>query len=329
MSQYEIYTLFLCLIVFVAFTAVFTVMITLIVKSTVKLIRMGAEDEKIKTEYKKATKNSCVWGAIEKAVSVLFCAVLLFFFLFSLYVNFSQEAISGDIPVLRVVNSGSMAQKHEKNEYLVENDLNDQIMTFDLIVTHALPAEDELKLYDIVVYEVDGMLLVHRIVGIEEPNADHPEEYYFLLQGDNVERPDRFPVRYSQMKAIYRGQRVPFIGSFVSFLQSPAGWLCILLMIFAIVAAPMLESKIEKEKAIRYKRITRKQNTVKQPLPTPMPVFQPVYYMQNKPYKLVDPVVVEYNSNGNPMMVIQTPTRKTVIDERGAIVSVNATENKR
>ena len=202
-------------------------------------------------------------------------------------------------------------------------------MTFDLIVTHALPAEDELKLYDIVVYEVDGMLLVHRIVGIEEPNADHPEEYYFLLQGDNVERPDRFPVRYSQMKAIYRGQRVPFIGSFVSFLQSPAGWLCILLMIFAIVATPMLESKIEKEKAARLQRISRKKTAEKQSLPTPMPVFQPVYYMQNEPYKPVDPVVVEYNSNGNPMMVIQTPTRKTVIDERGTIVSVNATENKR
>ena len=39
-----------------------------------------------------------------------------------------------------------------KNKYLVENKLNDQINMFDLILCRHLPAEEDLELYDIVVY---------------------------------------------------------------------------------------------------------------------------------------------------------------------------------
>ena len=110
-----------------------------------------------------------------------------------------------------------------------------------------LPAEDKLELYDVVVYKQDDMYVIHRIVGIEEPNEQHPNERHFLLQGDAVDRPDTFPVLYSQMQGIYDGSRIPFIGSFVLFLQSPAGWLCVLLVIFSMVATPIVERKIKRE----------------------------------------------------------------------------------
>jgi hypothetical protein len=138
-----------------------------------------------------------------------------------------------------------MSEKHEKNDYLFNNDLNDQFQTFDLILTYKLPKEEDLKLYDIVVYEVDDILVIHRIVGIEEANDKHSERY-FLLQGDAIERPDRFPVYYSQMKAIYRGERVPFVGSFITFMQSPAGWMCVILMAVTVIALPLIERKIKK-----------------------------------------------------------------------------------
>ena len=134
---------------------------------------------------------------------------------------------------------------------MVENGLQNQLQTVDLIVTEKLPDEFELQLYDIVVYEVDDTLIVHRIVRIEEPNEKHPNERHFLLQGDALENPDRFPVRYSQMKGIYAGKRLPFIGSFVMFLQSPAGYLCILLVLFSLIFAPFMDKKIEKEKQKR------------------------------------------------------------------------------
>ena len=118
---------------------------------------------------------------------------------------------------------------------------------FDLVICHHLPAEDELELYDIVVYKQDDRYIIHRIVGIEEPNEQHPNERYFLLQGDAVEYPDKFPVLYSQMQGIYEGSRIPFLGSFVLFLQSPAGWLCVLLVVFAMIATPIVEKKIREE----------------------------------------------------------------------------------
>ena len=70
-----------------------------------------------------------------------------------------------------------MSTKNEKNEYLFENDLNDQFDMFDIVITQPLPDEEELQLYDIVVYERDDMLVIHRIVEIEEPNEKHSERY--------------------------------------------------------------------------------------------------------------------------------------------------------
>lgn len=45
---------------------------------------------------------------------------------------------------------------------------------FDLIVVSPLPKESDLKLYDIVVYEADGQMIVHRIVDIKEADETHP-----------------------------------------------------------------------------------------------------------------------------------------------------------
>ena len=251
MSDYEIYGLLLCLIVFTVFTVLFSVMLVMLLNASVKLIRSGVEDEKIKIEYKKSLKAKKQAGYLGKIVSAVFCTFLCLFCVFSVAVNILGDNFALDMPTISVVKSGSMAKKHEKNKYLLENGLNDQLQTFDLIVTEKLPDEFELKLYDIVVYEVDDTLIVHRIVRIEEPNEKHPNERHFLLQGDALENPDRFPVRYSQMKGIYAGKRMPFIGSFVTFLQSPAGYLCIILVLFSLIATPFMDKKIETEKRKR------------------------------------------------------------------------------
>lgn len=250
MSDYEIYILILCLIVFILLTTLSVTMLTVIVKLMIKLIRSGAEDEKIRLEYENTNNNKNKGRFIDCIFSLIICIILLGFFVFSLYINISQNKYFDDIPTIKVVNTASMSKKHEDNKYLLENNLNNQFNTFDLILVYKIPKVEDLKLYDIVVYEVDDVLIVHRIVGIEEPNEKHCERW-FLLQGDAVESPDRFPVRYEQMRAIYRGERIPFIGSFVSFMQSPAGWICILLVITAYIASPIIAKIIEKEKMKR------------------------------------------------------------------------------
>lgn len=250
MGSYETYVFILCLIVFIMLTGVSILALSIIVKQFVKLIRFGAEDKEIKNEYAELLEGKR--GTIlEKIVSYIFCAIFLVFSVGVLYVNVTQNSYSQDIPNLTVVKTGSMEEKNPKNEYLYLYNLDDQINTFDLIFVYEKPSQEQLELYDIVVYEVDETLLVHRIVQIEEPNQSHPDERWFLCQGDAVDAPDRFPVKYSQIRAIYRGERVPFVGSFVLFMQSPAGWLCIILIVGAIIATPIIEKKIQREKDAR------------------------------------------------------------------------------
>ena len=248
MTDFEKYVLVLCVIVMAIFVILFSVFLGYIVKLLIQVIRLGGEDKKILKEAKALQKRKeKKRGVCGKILSAFVCLLLCGVFAFTVYLNVTELDKTNGHLSWKVVKSGSMSYKAPENEYLVDNDLNDHIQTFDLIVTEKLPDEFDLKLYDIVVYEVDGDMIVHRIVGIEEPNEQHPDKRYFRLQGDAVKNPDQFPVYYSQMRGIYRGKRVPFVGSFITFMQSPAGYLCMILILFAFIATPLMEKKIDKE----------------------------------------------------------------------------------
>ena len=254
MTDYELYVFLLCLIVFVLLTALSVVCVSIITKLSLRLIRSGADDERILREHKKNSrkKKKTKYGKfIDYAISGMVCLVFVLMLLGAMGIRCTETAKCGFLPNYRVVKTGSMETKNPKNTYLEQNNLNDQIKTFDLIKTEELPDEMDLELYDIVVYETDGMLIVHRIIEIEEPNEAHPNCRHFKLQGDAVDSPDRFPVLYGQMRAIYRGERTPFIGSFILFMQSPAGWLCTLLVVVALIAAPILDKKLATERKLR------------------------------------------------------------------------------
>jgi len=266
MQGFDVYVFILCLIVFVLLTAVLGWGIAHIAKLSLRLIKTGAEDEKIKTEYEKFRKKSGnkTLSIVDRVVSVALFAVVLCAFCFALVSNVNGKDKVGSTPVLQVVQSGSMSYKHEKNKHVFGKDsVDNQLQVFDLILVHKLPAEGDLQLYDVVVYEVGEILVIHRIVGIEEPNENHSERY-FLLQGDAVENPDRFPVRYSQMKGIYQNQRVPFVGSLIMFLQSPAGYLCVLLIAVALFVAPAVDKKLWKAKMERLATIATSPNATEQ-----------------------------------------------------------------
>ena len=257
MSAFDIYIFSLCLIVLILLTSLSIFVVVTIVKSTCKLIRVGAEDEKILREANKIpTKGEKIGKVIDRIVSLTFAIVFLLAFALSTLVGCTKDVSLGSVPVLRVVNSDSMSKKNDKNDYLFDNNLGNQFDTFDLIITYEIPPEDQLKLYDIVVYRLDDMLIVHRIVEIQPPDSTHPHTTYYRLQGDAEARADVLPVKYDQMVAIYRGERIPFVGSFVKFMQSPAGMICILLVLFAMIAGPLVDKKLAKERAARLAIIT-------------------------------------------------------------------------
>lgn len=253
MTDYEIYVFILCLIVFVMLTSFLTYLLVCLTKQHLKMIRHGLEDTEIRREYRKTAPISRIGSFVSVLLSVVICLALCAVFAFSIYLKATEDRAANGTPALHVVKSDSMSYKAEENDYLREHNLDDQLQTFDLIVTRRLPDEEDLQLYDIVVYEVDGMYVIHRIVEIEEANSYHPDQRWFRTQGDALSGMDRNPVTYDQMRGIYQGERVPFVGSFVLFMQSPAGWLCILLVLFAIITTPVVEKKIEREKRARLK----------------------------------------------------------------------------
>ncbi len=248
MSGYDIYVFCICFITLACFAGVLGYLVAALVKSHIKATKAGLHDEELKNEYnaQSAAQKKGSKGCLDSIVTLVFCAIFIILFVFSLAVNVSGDMFFDDIPTMKMVNSGSMATKHKKNTYLQANNLNDQIQTFDLIFVYKAPREWELKKYDIVLYEVDGTYIIHRIVEIEEVNEQHPQQRYFLCRGDANENSDRFPVLYSQIKGIYRGQRIPFLGSFITFLQSPAGWLCFMLVLFVAFIMPILDKKLQK-----------------------------------------------------------------------------------
>ena len=256
----EMYVFLLCLIVLVMLGGFSTICLTTICYMRVKLIRYGDEDISILKEYEDNLEGKKrIFRRIVKFIDLivsftLFIAFMLAFTV-SVYVNWTQDTYFKDMPTYRVVKTDSMAEIHEKSSYLEDLGINDQIQQFDLIATYQMPAPEEIQLYDIVLYEVDDYLIIHRVVGIDPPNEKHPDEYYFTLQGDAVGAPDKGPVLYSQMRAIYRGERIPFVGTFILFMQSPAGWMCMLLVLAVAIMTPIIEKIIVSERRKRLRDI--------------------------------------------------------------------------
>ena len=186
MLDYDIYVSALCLITYIMFVSISVFCIATITKLSIRQIRSGAEDKEILRDYKINQKlekvNDFTKNIIYLFSSVVFLGLMLVF-VFSLIIQYNGDVpINEYLPVYRVVQTGSMSKIHKNNTHLVENNLNDQFQAFDIIETKQLPDEMDLKLFDIVVYEYEGILIVHRIIGIEEPNEKHPDCRHFLLQ---------------------------------------------------------------------------------------------------------------------------------------------------
>ena len=269
MERNDIIGLIIGIIVVLIIGGAFILYLSVIYKQKIKLVKHGIEDEELKKEYiKEHKKSNVIINKIANGFSVFLCVLFCGVFFFSIY----AQTTGNDFPVpgiksAKVVQSGSMSEKRKENKYLFENNLNDQFDVYDIILTKELPGEFELKLYDIVVYEVDEMMIVHRIIGIEEPNERHPEERWFTLKGDANISQDRFPVKYDQMKAIYTGEYIPYCGAFIMFFQSTLGYLLIAVLLVYAIAAPYSQRALEKATKARLVEIGFIEEEINEPEP--------------------------------------------------------------
>jgi signal peptidase I len=239
---------------FLLLVGLFTLFLVNFYLTNKKLILLGGEDKEITKEYEHKKKQK--HKKLKKFFDVFLTCVVVFsslgVFIFSITVLPTNISEPYTTQTVQVVKSSSMSYRNEENTYLFENNITNQFDTFDLVFVDKLPKEEDLKLWDVVVYESNSKLVIHRIIEIEEPNANHPNHRYFKTQGDALDSHDKFPVLYEQMRGIYTGKKVPFVGSFILFLQSYAGYLCIFLIVCISVITPLLEGNLEKLRQKRY-----------------------------------------------------------------------------
>lgn len=143
-SDVEIFIL--CLIVFALSCIGFGFMVAVIYKLELKCVEFGAFDEKITAsrdyKRKKIGKFVDIFGSVLSIVVVLAVAIA---FSFSLYTYLSRNDKVGWYSAVKVVQSASMEKKDENNKYLEENNLDDQIKMFDIVLIHELPASLRLS----------------------------------------------------------------------------------------------------------------------------------------------------------------------------------------
>ena len=111
MSGYDLYVFILCLVVFVLLTGLFSAMLYYIVKTTLKTIRHGLEDERIIKEYEKQKRENPIINVFCKCVCAVVLAVVFVAFCLSVSIQFAGDRVVGDMPSSKVVLSSSMSFK--------------------------------------------------------------------------------------------------------------------------------------------------------------------------------------------------------------------------
>ncbi|MCH3909033.1 MAG: signal peptidase I [Bacilli bacterium] len=191
-------------------------------------VEKGDEDASLLKENEKGPKKSKkTFNLIANILGDCLLLVLIGFFSFSLY-----SKISGNEPMIFgnesiVVASGSMSEKNKANSYLVENDLNNQFDTYDLIGISEYASQDEVALYDVVAYKSDsGITVIHRIIEIHDESGSRT----YLTRGDSNNASDNFDdtfyngyLSYDRIIGRYNGFRWRGIGHLIYFFQSGYG----------------------------------------------------------------------------------------------------------
>lgn len=156
-------------------------------------------------------------GKLLGVVGLVLCVIFAFLLLCNLTIIIKGAIFPAKPPSVlgvtpMVVLSGSMSGETE-----------DHIEAGDLIfVTKADPSA--LDVGDVIAFMDGSMAVTHRIIEVRTDDGGAPE---WITKGDANDTADPFPVTEGNLIGIYVG-RIPKLGDFALFLQTPAGMLIFL-----------------------------------------------------------------------------------------------------
>lgn len=151
------------------------------------------------------------WKKTRKIISNLITAVLFVNLIIMAFLVISSKASGGEPKVLgnelKTVLSGSMEPT---------------FLTGSIIAVKPLEGDEKKNLQngDVITFMAsEDKLITHRIIGVTKSG----ENVMYQTKGDNNNAADMDPVLSDNVKAIYTGFTIPYIGYFIDFAQSKEG----------------------------------------------------------------------------------------------------------
>lgn len=202
-------------------------------RSNLKKIKEQKEDDSFYFESYQETKES-------KKKSKIILNVLASFLILSSLSIFAMSLafkinVNNDEKIVLSINSDSMATALSSNEYVKENKLQTKIYMYDVCEFTKNIDSSEIKLYDIVLYKNNNLLIAHRIININEDGT-------FETRGDNNVLSDKFDLKIDEIIGKYT--KTFEFASFLNYLSyTPGFYVAFAGASFFIIAEAIFEEK--------------------------------------------------------------------------------------
>ena len=160
--------------------------------------------------------------------------------LFTFKTIFANVNRFGD-EIVMSVNSPSMASVLSTNTHVKESGHDEKIYQYDLVAFTPIEKTSIAK-YDVILFQIDNVWIVHRIVGIDE-------EGRYITQGDANPKPDEWKVSAENIKGKF-ARTIPFF-SFINYVAYTPGfyvaWVAAGLCLGSSIVFEILDNRVSKD----------------------------------------------------------------------------------
>ena len=236
-----------------SFATLFTILYKSYASSQIAEIKSGKRDieiidEVIYDRQSHVQQRRKVIGLIRTIAFYLVIIIIVPIFAFSLVNKVMGNVMMIGNKAVMVIPTDSMSYKNEANSYLFNRNLNNQIQPYDIIVLEKVSKSD-IRMYDVIAYKNDkGVNIVHRIIDI---NGDK-----YTTRGDiyDSSKTDLYKPVYEDVVGRYTGKRIPGVGIFIMFLQSYAGIITVVSLVYCLL---MIDRTAERINKVQQERIDK------------------------------------------------------------------------
>ena len=241
----------------VSFAVLFTILYKTYANSQIEEIKSGKRDieiidEVIRNRDQKVIKRKKILKVVKTVIYYVALAIVVPLFLFSLYSKIVNNVLMIGGRNLMVVASPSMSVINESNKYVNENNLTDQFDQYDIIYLEKIVDPSMLSKYDVICFKNDKDInIIHRIREIKVIDG----ELRYVTRGDANKSDDSYSPKFEDVVGRYTGKKINGIGIFIIFLQSGAGIITIISLVYCLIMIDRNAEKINKVQRERAKKL--------------------------------------------------------------------------